>query len=157
MAHIETDRSVTFYDDAMPEEVRRQIEAVAASPDTGAFGFAPAPEAAPVPEPDVPQVGDRFTQLGEQFEIECADELVSAKKVGLDDEKSSGTRDYAHYTRDGFEEQIENGGIVLEKEQADPAPTLTPAWEQAPKPARAESFDAPRRPDGRAPQLPYHG
>ncbi len=211
VAHIETDRSVNFYDDAMPEDVRQQINAVALSQETGTFGFAPAPaEIAPSREAEAEPAytpGDHFTQLGERYEIERADTFVSAKKVDADGVKSSGERDYAHYTQESFEEQIQKGGVVLDKpedtptphrpqagdryeidgrqfvvdsvnedsgsvslrdatfeqnkgfpifrresldfltlydpirEEA-PAPTLTPAWEQQAKPARAETFDA---------------
>ena len=44
VAHIETDRSVKFYDKDMPHEVKQRIDTVANSPDTRAFGFSPAPE-----------------------------------------------------------------------------------------------------------------
>ena len=44
VAHIGTDRSVTFYDNDMPHEIKQQIENVANSPDTRGFGFSPPPE-----------------------------------------------------------------------------------------------------------------
>jgi hypothetical protein len=47
VAHIETDRSVTFYDKDMPHEVKQRIDAVAKSPETKGFGFSPAPENVP--------------------------------------------------------------------------------------------------------------
>ena len=47
VAHIETDRSVKFYDKDMPHEVKQRIDTVANSPDTRAFGFSPAPESIP--------------------------------------------------------------------------------------------------------------
>jgi len=47
VAHVATDRSVTFYDDDMHHEVRERIDTVANSPDTEAFGFSPAPENVP--------------------------------------------------------------------------------------------------------------
>jgi len=46
VAHIETDRSVKFYDKDMPHEVKQRINTVANSLDTRAFGFSPAPETA---------------------------------------------------------------------------------------------------------------
>jgi hypothetical protein len=47
VAHIATDRTITFYDQDMPHEVREQIDAVAKSPDTRAFGLSPSPENVP--------------------------------------------------------------------------------------------------------------
>ena len=47
VAHIATDRTVTFYDKDMPHEVRKRIDTVANSPDTWAHGYAPAPENIP--------------------------------------------------------------------------------------------------------------
>jgi|GEM_PF-889374 len=47
VAHIGTDRSVTFYDKDMPHEIKQKIDTVANSPDTGAFGFTRAPENVP--------------------------------------------------------------------------------------------------------------
>ena len=47
VAHIAPDRTVTIYDNDMPHEVRQQIDTVANSPDTQAFGFSRAPENVP--------------------------------------------------------------------------------------------------------------
>jgi hypothetical protein len=47
VAHIDPDRSVTFYDKDMPHDVKEKIDAVAKSSDTRAFGFSPAPEVTP--------------------------------------------------------------------------------------------------------------
>ena len=47
VAHIATDRTVTFYDKDMPHEVRQRIDTVANSPDTWAHGFSRAPENVP--------------------------------------------------------------------------------------------------------------
>ncbi len=47
VAHIGTDRNVTFYDKEMPFAVKQQIDTVAKSSDTRAFGFVPAPESIP--------------------------------------------------------------------------------------------------------------
>jgi hypothetical protein len=47
VAHIGTDRKVTFYDKDMPHDVKQKIDNVARSPDTHALGFAPAPENIP--------------------------------------------------------------------------------------------------------------
>ena len=47
VAHIATDRTVTFYDDDMPHDVRQKIDTVAKSPDTRAMDFSPAPESIP--------------------------------------------------------------------------------------------------------------
>ena len=47
VAHISTDRIVTFYDEDMPHEVNQRIDTVAKSPDTRVFGFVSAPENIP--------------------------------------------------------------------------------------------------------------
>ncbi|MDR1704622.1 MAG: ssDNA-binding domain-containing protein [Clostridiales bacterium] len=47
VAHIAPDRNVAFYDGDMPHGIKEQIDAVAKSPDTRAFGFTTAPENAP--------------------------------------------------------------------------------------------------------------
>ena len=58
VAHIETDRSVKFYDKDMPHEIKQKIDTVANSPDTRAFGFARAPESIPpqVENSDAPTI-----------------------------------------------------------------------------------------------------
>ena len=78
-------------------------------------------------------IGDRFTQLNKLYEIERADETVSAREINhlLDETKPK----YAHYSKDSFEEQIEIGGIVLENQMQTESveqseDSIIPAWEK---------------------------
>jgi len=47
VAHIATDRTVSFYDKDMPHEIKQKIDTVAKSSETRASGFSPAPESIP--------------------------------------------------------------------------------------------------------------